>query len=736
VSSRWLRGEWAQATAWLPPILTRSNRPRAGQREGIQTVLSSIAYLSAVVLVIVVGLMVTVRLASFLWKYLRPPEEIYVDTVQWDGKDSDLADTVRERFRQWAEFRADADNSAEVLFAEDHLGRAQEKFQKLEVNIAGVPVTGVLGVLQKIVDPPYHLITIQGDTRGDTHYLLARLKVRGATQYEWRFLRSFDKEKSDDAKHALIDALVFRVLFDLGSQSQTASGGPNSLSFPNERALEAYANGSERLRAYLTSRRPADLERAISYLRIVNAEMPDSEQGLDLYALALTEDRQEAEATRVYSKLLGGDGPLTEAVVQKLDAAGRARKYQLELNRAQAYLFQYDVDSTNTAMEHLMALRGLIAANLARPDLSPADHAKLESLSAFTSAQLADVVGHLAAIVGHNRTVDRDFVNVLNAARGATGEPPLAGQKPGPALAEFAEAVSTTNAALLAQADTAHKAAAPYWNSASAHAQSEERALMRLVDSSRGYTMYLHARLTAADAKAFEDECKGAIHELENALAAQPDHYTVLQNLGRVYSDEALRASDPQFQTAILYFKRSAELKPNDYWAHSNLARLYGRRLENPATPKAELGTAREHIDKALTLRSNDAELYLISARVAMWEWEQAATSDRSSRQTTVEQLLQRGEHQGDQWDVQWAKAAWAVHGLRGFESSQTDIDAKKKEFKELQKAADKTLRAAMDYYDGHRTWAARQLKDRLEKLHDEIGATPYERRALITPIF
>ena len=729
---RWLRGEWAQATAWLPPALTSSKRPRAGQRKGLKTVLSSIAYLSAVVLVIVVGLLVTFRVASFLWQYLRPPEEIYVDTVKWDGKDSELTDTVRERFRQWAAFRADADHSAEVLFAEDHLSRAQEKIQKLEVNVAGVPVVGALSVLQKVVDPPYHLIVIQGDTRGDTHYLLARLKVRGATQREWRFSRSFDKEKSDEVKHAVIDAMVFRVLFDLGSETPTASGGADGLSFPNERALEAYVNGSDRLRTYLTSRRQSDLEKAIGYLRIVNREMPDSEPGLDLYALALTEDRQEAEATRVYSKLLGGDGPLTQAAVQTLDTAGRARKYQLELNRAQAYLFQYNVDSTNTAMEHLMALRALIAANLAQANLSQADQAKLQSLSAFTSAQLADVVGHLAAIVGQRSTVDGAFLKVLNSARGATGEPPLAGATP---VADFANAVSATNAALLKETEAAHKAASPYWSSASAHAQSEERALMRLVDSSRGYTVFHHARLTAADADAFQNECKRAIQELEKALAAQPDHYTVLQNLGRIYSDEALRASDPQFQTAIRYFERSAELKPNDYWAHVNLARIYGRRLENPATPKAVLAMARRQIDEALTLRSDDSELFLISARVAMWEWEQAASADRASRQTTVDQLLRQGDH-GDEWDVHWAKAAWAIHGLRGFESSQTTIAEKKKEFDALRKEADDTLRDARAYYDGRPTWAARRLKDRLDELRKEISSTPYERRAVITPIF
>jgi hypothetical protein len=725
VSSGLLPRVWAQASAWLPPTLTSSpKRGRAGPRRRIEIVLSYIAYLSAIVLVIAVGLLITGRIATLLWKYVKTPAEIYVDTVKWDGADTMLADSVRERFRQWGSLRADVDHSAEVLFAAVNLSRAQGELEKLEVNIAGVPVIGALGVIQKIVDPPYRVISLQGETRNDTHYLLARLKEPGSAVREWRLSRPFERSKSDVAKDELIDDMVFNVLFDLGKES-----------FPNKRALEAYVRGTEGMRAYLTTQEQGDLAKAIENLRIVDWEMPGFEPGLDLYALALTEDRKEAEAIGIYNQLLGVDGPLNSAALQGLDTTGRARKYQLALNRSQAYYFQYDVSSFTTATEHLINVRKLIAADLAQSSLSAADRAKLHSLSAFASAQLADVIGHLIAITRHDTGVDVALVTILNQGRTATDEPPLAKRSEFPALTDFADAVAATNTVLLEQAEIARNAASSYWISGGAHAQSERRALQRLIDSSRGYTRYHRARLTATDGKAFKKECELAIKDLERALAAQPQHYTVLQNLGRVYADEAVRVNDPQFKAAIDFFERSERLKPNDYWAHSNLAKLYGSLLENPATPKSELEKARREVDAALTLRFNSAELFLTSARVAMWEWEQAAAADREARQTVVERLLQQGAA-ADQWDVEWAHAAWAVHGLRGFASAADTLDNKKKEYESSRSKAVKIVQDASDYYARHTTWAARQLKDRLDKERGEINATEYERRALITPIF
>jgi tetratricopeptide (TPR) repeat protein len=379
-----------------------------------------------------------------------------------------------------------------------------------------------------------------------------------------------------------------------------------------------------------------------------------------------------------------------------------------------------------------LALTDLITADLAAQSPPAENRVKFESLSAFASAQLADVTGHLVAIIGHDQYVNQDLVDVLNKARKATGESQVSGQT---TLTQFADAVSATNAALLMQAQSAHKRASEYWKDPSTHAQAEERALMRLIDSSRGYTRYHHARLTATNAAAFRAQCDLAIQELEDALVAQPEHYTVLQNLGRIYSDEALRASDPQFQTAIDYFKRSTVLKPNDYWGHSNLARLYGRLLESPAAAKSLLTNARQSADRALALRPDDAELFLTSARVAMWEWEWAAATERAALQTTVERLLHYGSS-GDQWDVRWANAAWAIHGLRGFESNQTAKADKEREFQSSQGKAVTVIQEAIDYYGGHTTWAAHALKERLETLRDEIKTAKHERRALLTPIF
>ena len=153
---------------------------------------SWVAYGTALFFVIVMSVFITLAITNFMLKYVWTPPETYVDTVTWDGKDADLAASVRERLGFWAARRASADQSPEVLFAQDHLGRAYERLEKLELSVAGVPVTGALGVIQKIVDPPYRLIALQGETHGDTHNLVARLKVRGNIQGEWRLSRSFD----------------------------------------------------------------------------------------------------------------------------------------------------------------------------------------------------------------------------------------------------------------------------------------------------------------------------------------------------------------------------------------------------------------------------------------------------------------------------------------------------------------------------------------------------------------
>ena len=526
--------------------------------------------------------------------------------------------------------------------------------------------------------------------------------------------------------------MVFRILFELGNRkAQAAKSSSAKLSFPNARALEAYLRGSERMEVYLTGLRPDDLKTAIQNLATVNWEMPDSEPVLDLYALALTEDRKETKAIPIYGKLLGGDGPLTAALLDKVDRAGRERKYQLELNRSQAQSFLYEAGASKVSVEHLVALRALIQSDLQQTGTSADDLARLHSISAFTDAQLADVVGHLIAIIRHNTTPDAALVDALNLARGVTGEAPLAAAA---TLADFARAVLATNIKLNELAEAARVAAGKYWDSNSAAALSDQRSLARLMHSSRGYTRYHHARLTAANKSDFKAECQKAIADLEAARIAQPQNYTVLQNLGRVYSDEALREDDPQFSVAIDYFQRSIELKPSDYWGYSNLARIFGRRLETEL-PATFLADARKHADNALAARPNDPELYLVSARVAMWEWTTAATAERETRQAGVEDLLERGKN-GDQWDLQWAKAAWAIHSVRGFQSAKDKKEDAKQEFEIVRTASAATFEAAQSYYATHTTWEATQRKDRLESARKAITEVQYEGRAFITRVF
>src|SRR6185312_7934075 len=156
------RGASAQGRAH-PNVSTR--RQRGGQK--MMAWASWVAYGTALLFVTAMGVFITFGIANFMLKYVWTPPETYVDAVTWDGKDAELAASVRERFSYWAARRASADQSPEVLFAQEHLGRAYEQLEKLDLSVAGVPVTGALGVVQKIVDPPYRLIALQGETQGD-----------------------------------------------------------------------------------------------------------------------------------------------------------------------------------------------------------------------------------------------------------------------------------------------------------------------------------------------------------------------------------------------------------------------------------------------------------------------------------------------------------------------------------------------------------------------------------------
>jgi hypothetical protein len=683
-----------------------------------------------------------------LLRYVRTPDEIYVDAVTWDGKDLGFPDVARARFTRWSNPDPAANDGAQVaLFAQEQVNRAQERIKDLEVNIAGVSVLGAVKVVQKMLDPPYKLLRFSGETDGKTHYLLVQLVLKGDTLRQWRLSRSFDDPtKSDEARSQLIDAGVFRVLYELGgyrtgsrSASATRSGsrsgaGTEQAMFSNERTFEAYLRGSEQLNAYLRTQRQEDLDQALANLSQVYWDMPDATQALGLYALALSENRQEREAIRVYDRLLGGEQPIQQSVLTTLGPEDRVRQFQLELNRSQAYFYQYDVSSSGTSIDHLGNLRTLLREQLtAVTDREPS--ARLQSLLAYADAQLADVTGHLLSLLKMEHIAPADLVRVLNSARLIIGEQALPSDANRPAVADFATAVITTRDRFLAEARAADTAAGSYWTSDSADASSQHQALRRLLASAEGYTDYLFARVTATDAATFEAGCNKAVEQLERAYRAQPQNYTVLQNLGSVYADEGFDPNEARLAEAARYFERSAELKPNDYWAHQNLASIYGRQTELGVGGK--LAMARTQIDRALGLRPTGTSIKLLSARIAMWEWASAPVADREKKRVEIEQLVLAPVSKRDYLsDQEWAKVAWAVHGVRSFQSAKTDARDIKAEFEQLKEVSIATLKSASAFYGAMPTWVARRLKERTDEAEKLVTAVTYERRDQLPALF
>ncbi|MDO8476656.1 MAG: hypothetical protein Q7W02_10800 [Candidatus Rokubacteria bacterium] len=697
--------------------------------ESIAAVLRTIPYVLALLLVLIIGLAVTWYVARVLLKYISPPPEIYVHEVYWDGKSEDaLAHTFRERFSQWATLPAGKDQAQQVLFLPDHLWRAEQKLADLNVSIAGVKAGDVFGVMQKFLNPPYKLLSVEGETSGQTHYVVLRLQLHGKTKREWRLSQPFEASKGDDAKSVLIDAAVFRVLFDLGEQT------PGKASeFPDAQSLEAFVRGAERMRLYQEGQKQSDLVAAIENLRIVEQEMPQFEQGLTLLALALAEDRKEEQAIRIYGRLLRTDAPLDKQLLAGLSPDEKARRYQLELNRSQSHFFRYTLDGAATSLKHLRALRGLIRGDLQAGSAGAHEARKVQSLAAYAAAQLADVTGHLVTFVERKQKVSGATIDALNEARAAASQQAI--KTATMPLQEFVAAVASTHRAFLTEAQDADQHAIPYWTSGAHSATAERRALQRLIMSAQGYTRYRQALLEAPNEAQFRTECDQAIRELESANAAQPRQYTVLQNLGAIYAEPSFSSALSDLSTAADYFQQSLKLKPNDYWGHYKLAQIYGRLAAKPAGSGNDLKLAREHVDKALALRDDDEGLLLVSARVAMWEWSALSGDGRDAKRAEIDQLLHNARSD-DPGELHWAKAVWAIQKIRGFHSSKTEAKEKEAEFLLERKNSLESLKNAKAFYDSHTTWWAKDRAVRIATAEKEVAASNLATHALVTALF
>ena len=270
---------------------------------------------------------------------------------------------------------------------------------------------------------------------------------------------------------------------------------------------------------------------------------------------------------------------------------------------------------------------------LIRDDLKGAaahEAPKMQSLLAYAAAQLADVTGHLVTFTGYGGEVSGAIVDALNEARAAHSQQGVGTTRM--LVQQFVAAAGDLHRAFLAEARDADAKALPYWTSGAHSAKMEQRALQRLIMSAQGYIRYRQALLEAPDKTKFRAQCTLAIRELDEANAAQPRQYTVLQNLGSIYAEPAYSSARSDLSTAADYFQRSLGLSPNDYWGHYKLAQIYGRLAARAAGANSDLKLARQHVDKALVLRGDDQSLLLMSARVAMWEW---ATSGRRARPET-----------------------------------------------------------------------------------------------------
>jgi hypothetical protein len=704
--------------------------------------------ITAALTVTAIALVIVVKFGSFVTAYFRAPTTVYVQSASWDGQAAlEVEQTLRDRFVRWSkDLDSHDDRGLEVLFAADHLDRAKQ-ISDLEVEVAGIKLGGIVTLMQAIAPSPYYTLAASGETKNGTHRLTFSLSRAGNVEQQWYLDEPFavgnDAER-EQAKERVLDRGVFRVIFDRSRTTQR-----DRSRFPNERALSAFVRGTQALNAYFESRRQPDLTASVAALRELRWEMPAFNEGLDLLALALAEDRRELEAIEIYDFLLGSHEPVAKATIAAAaDLRAKQRLLQLELNRAQAHLFLYQPASAAKSAAHLegvltlLADRALFAPAVqsttqqaaatpgaaAPPATTPADDPKLASLRAYALAQLSDVYGHLFSIVDPDMS---DADAVLAMAR-------LNPQPNRTDRAVFIAAVWNAHLALLKEAQDARNAAAVYW----AQNEREKQALDRLLASSRGYTKTLHAAWSAPNADALRVEIEDGVRDLRQAGAAEPNQYSVLQNLATAYSEPYFDVNGDLLFTAIELYKRSLELKANDYWGYYRLARIYGRQLDLGWAAADTLMQLEDNVAKARELRPGDSGIRALELRAKMWKWSTSDDQPQDTQRQGIETVLARNT--GNDWT--WARVVWQVHKLRRFEpkaidatANQSQTDPPEKQFETARKSVEGAIAAASSELaksDASQHWEMKHQIGALNELLAEVQKAKYETRAAISPPF
>jgi hypothetical protein len=703
-------------------------------------------------------LAVLVAYSNYIYTRLFGPTIVQVESVVVGGSDEaaeNVAPYLVTRAKELSEpARLDALYEVQVPPLTNNFGTQDDlKFlSDLQIVIQGVEVRGLVRSFLGLFDLDRYTIAarLEKNTQSPSKALLVEWRKPSGEKQSWlvRVSPEADKYKPEEtaiANKLLLDRAIYSLMYFMyfdpaGPTEWRKPVSTQRERFPNARALEAYYAGQQRLKAYLRSSQPEELVAAEREFRLLQQEMPLFTDGLMLLGLTLSEKRDEMEAISVYDRVEQRlrDSPPADFISKKT-------LFQARLFKAIAYRKLYQPEHLHQSIRELDELKTDIGAVL-KGKIEAKDKFDFDKILATVLAEKATGLGYYQILLFHENFVkalvspeapdgvrqDGNDANRLNQID-QDADKSLAGWN-----ARFAELLEQLRRIHKLHTDTlvvAEKALndikPPEDLSAELKAAwlEDKNKIVSVLRNAKGYARFRHAQVNDAydpksDDAAFLKHCHEALASLNEADAAQPNHYLVLQNLALIYGDPRFDPSGNYIPTAQRLFKRSVDIKQDDYFGHQNLALLAIRQIFSTGVEFAKPDWVNGGInsaEKSRDLRPNNWVALTTLAQLYALRWVQAPSDRKAADEELFEAAVAAAEQaRANPLRILLVRLQWNFLRLRAATTEQF-VDRKTKLLRHLHETREQAER--------YPTWEGRRLLQIETELTQSVQNADFDRR-------
>jgi tetratricopeptide (TPR) repeat protein len=430
-------------------------------------------------------------------------------------------------------------DSLEIPFLKPE-STALKELEELDIKVKDVSVGSLVKLMRSVHRPS---MIVRGTMAAEASATTAVIEIDDGTSEDSKFVVSVAKTNSTEQDQArLVSEITYRLLFQLESKL----AGADSMTVGNWRSLQLYTEGLKNLQAFRTAERynysyagkgaQEYLTGAIHNLEEAVQIDPTYDYALYYLGVAYFENRgKEDQAIACFKRLLS-DWPTA------LSFTSEARFYL-----AYAYGRKYNKEGYEEALRQY----GLLRDDLEKSLNSESTEDKLNPtfLLAETYTQMAAVNAHLIDTL-RPKVATPDTILSLR-----------------PAAEKYFKSVSSLS-----------KNASdflPQFHDKSLAGKRNDIEWRR--DNALGAAETQYAYFD--DESKYDLHCETALGYYRSALDKGPGNYNTLQNIARILKDNKYSKRDLEQSETL--FAQTAKMKPDDYYAHDELGKIYEEQWQN-----------------------------------------------------------------------------------------------------------------------------------------------------------